>query len=45
MPIPIRTTRNEEVMILIVNKRATEANIRTVKTTEELQGTLFDMMG
>ena len=35
----------EELIALIVNTRATEANIRTVKTTEEMQGTLFDILG
>ncbi len=35
----------EELTALLVNARNYEANIRTVKTTMEMQGTLFDTLG
>jgi flagellar hook protein FlgE len=34
---------DEELIALTVNSRSYEANIRTLKTTEEMQGTLFDL--
>jgi flagellar basal body rod protein FlgG len=36
---------DEELMALMVNQRAAEANIRTVNATQEMQGTLFDILG
>ncbi|MHB9097134.1 MAG: flagellar basal body rod C-terminal domain-containing protein, partial [Syntrophales bacterium] len=35
----------EELIHLMVNSQNYEANIRTVKTTQEMQGTLFDILG
>ncbi len=35
----------EELTALIVNRRSTEVNIQTLKTTQEMQGTLFDLLG
>ncbi len=35
----------EELMALMVNQRGYEANLLTVKTTQEMQGTLFDILG
>jgi flagellar basal body rod protein FlgG len=35
----------EEMIGLMVNTQNYEANIRTLKTTQEMQGTLFDLMG
>ena len=35
----------EELIALNVNTRSYEANIQTVKTTQEMQGTLFDIFG
>lgn len=35
----------EELINLMVNSRNHEANIRTLKTTQEMQGTLFDLIG
>jgi flagellar basal-body rod protein FlgC len=35
----------EELITLMVTQRDYEANIRTVKATQEMQGTLFDLMG
>lgn len=35
----------EELINLMVNTQNYEANIRTVKTTQEMQGTLFDILG
>ncbi len=34
----------EELTALIVNERAIEANIRTIKTTQEMQTSLFDIL-
>jgi flagellar basal-body rod protein FlgC len=36
---------DEELIALTVNRRNDEANIKTLKTTEEMQGTLFDLFG
>ena len=36
---------DEELIALMVNGRSYEANIQTIKTTEEMQGTLFDLFG
>lgn len=35
----------EEMISLMVNTQNYEANIRTLKTTQEMQGTLFDLIG
>ncbi len=35
----------EELISLMVNTQNYEANIRTLKTTQEMQGTLFDILG
>lgn len=35
----------EELTALIVNSRAAELNIQTLKTAQEMQGTLFDLLG
>ncbi len=42
---PSNVDAGEELIALIVNRRATEANIRTLKTTQEMQGTLLDILG
>ena len=34
----------EELIAFMTNKNNYEANLRTVKATEELQGTLFDIL-
>jgi flagellar hook protein FlgE len=36
---------DEELIAQTVNRRNYEANIKTLKTTEEMQGTLFDLLG
>jgi flagellar basal body rod protein FlgG len=36
---------DEELIALTVNKHSFEANIQALKTTEEMQGTLFDLFG
>lgn len=36
---------DEELIALMANGRSYEANIQTLKTTEEMQGTLFDLFG
>ena len=36
---------DEELIALMVNGRSYEANIQTLKTTAEMQGTLFDLFG
>ncbi len=36
---------DEELIALMVNRRSFEANIQSLKTTEEMQGTLFDLFG
>jgi len=36
---------DEELVALMVNRRSVEANIHALKTTEEMQGTLFDLFG
>ncbi len=36
---------DEELIGLMVNGRSYEANIQTIKTTEEMQGALFDLFG
>jgi flagellar hook protein FlgE len=36
---------DEELIALMVNGHSYEANIQTIKTTEEMQGTLFDLFG
>ncbi len=35
----------EEIIALAVNKFNYDANLKTVKTTAEMQGTLFDILG
>ncbi|MHB8908475.1 MAG: flagellar basal body rod protein FlgB [Syntrophales bacterium] len=35
----------EEMISLMVNTQNYEANIKTLKTTQEMQGTLFDILG
>ena len=35
----------EEFIAQMVNRRGDEANIQTLKTAEEMQGTLFDLFG
>jgi flagellar basal body rod protein FlgG len=35
----------EELMALMVNQRGYDANLLTAKTTQEMQGTLFDILG
>jgi flagellar basal body rod protein FlgG len=36
---------DEELIALMVNKHSNDANIQALKTTEEMQGTLFDLFG
>ena len=36
---------DEELIALMVNRRSYSANIQTLKSTEEMQGTLFDLFG
>ncbi len=46
---PVPPTSNveldEELITLMVNRRSYDANIQALKTTEEMQGTLFDLFG
>jgi flagellar basal body rod protein FlgG len=36
---------DEQLIALMVNKHSNDANIQALKTTEEMQGTLFDLFG
>ena len=38
-------TVGEELVALMVNGRSYQTNIQALKTTEEMQGTLFDLFG
>jgi flagellar hook protein FlgE len=46
---PVPATSNveldEELIALMVNRHSYDANIQALKTTEEMQGTLFDLFG
>jgi flagellar hook protein FlgE len=35
----------KELIALTGNRHTYEANLQTLKTTEEMQGTLFDLLG
>ena len=45
MPERSNVQLDEELIDLAINKRSYEANIQALKTTEEMQGTLFDLLG
>ncbi len=44
-PVTSNVALDEELIDLMVNRRGYEANIQTLKSTEEMQGTLFDLFG
>ena len=44
-PETSNVTVGEELVALMVNGRSYQANIQALKTTEEMQGTLFDLFG
>jgi len=45
MPQRSNVDLGEEFIAQIVNRRDYDANIQTLKTTLEMQGTLFDLFG
>jgi flagellar basal body rod protein FlgG len=45
MPERSNVQLDEELIGLTINKHSFEANIQALKTTEEMQGTLFDILG
>jgi flagellar basal body rod protein FlgG len=45
MPERSNVELDEELIAQMVNRRSYDANIQTLRTTEELQGTLFDLFG